>query len=57
VTRRFGALLAAATQGAALAHTTRSPFVSGGLETLTPLSLARLLIEAGSGDADSGSSQ
>jgi|ERR1700722_15379692 flagellar biosynthesis protein FlhF len=56
-TRRFGALLAAATQGAALAHTTRSPFVSGGLETLTPLSLARLLIEAGSGDADSGSSQ
>jgi flagellar biosynthesis protein FlhF len=56
-TRRFGALLAAATQGAALAHTTRSPFVSGGLETLTPLSLARTLIEAGAGDADSGSSQ
>ncbi len=56
-TRRFGALLSAATQGADLAHITRSPFVSGGLETLTPLSLARMLIEAGAGDADSGSSQ
>jgi hypothetical protein len=29
-------VLAAATQGADLAHVTRSPFVAGGLETLTP---------------------
>jgi len=57
VTRRLGAVLAAATQDAALAHTTRSPFVSGGLETLTPLSLARLLIEARAGSADRGSPQ
>jgi len=57
ITRRLGALLAAATQGAALAHTTRSPFVSGGLETLTPLSLSRMLIEANTGNADRGSPQ
>jgi len=57
VTRRLGALLAAATQGAGLAHTTRSPFVSGGLETLTPLSLSRMLIEANTGNADRGSPQ
>lgn len=57
VTRRMGALLSAATQGAGLAHTTRSPFISGGLETLTPLSLARILIEANTGNADSGSPQ
>ncbi|MBU6298786.1 MAG: hypothetical protein KGJ79_02395 [Alphaproteobacteria bacterium] len=42
--RRAGALAAAAlTPGASLAHITRSPFVAGGLETLTPLSLSRLL--------------
>lgn len=57
VTRRLGALLAAATHGAALAHVTRSPFVAGGLETLTPLSLSRLLIEARAGSADRGSAQ
>lgn len=57
VTRRFGALLGAVTQGAGLAHVTRSPFVSGGLETLTPLSLARMLIEAKTGNADRGSPQ
>jgi flagellar biosynthesis protein FlhF len=57
VTRRLGALLGAVTQGAALAHVTRSPFVSGGLETLTPLSLSRLLIEAASGSVDRGSPQ
>jgi flagellar biosynthesis protein FlhF len=57
VTRRLGALLAAATQGAALAHVTRSPFIAGGLETLTPLSLSRLLIEARAGSADRGSTQ
>ncbi|MBN9571500.1 MAG: AAA family ATPase, partial [Alphaproteobacteria bacterium] len=39
--RRLGALLAAATRGVPLAHITRSAFVAGGLETLTPLSLAR----------------
>jgi len=44
IARRLGALAAAATQNAALAHVTRSPFVAGGLETLTPLSLARALI-------------
>ncbi len=44
--RRAGALAAAATTpGIALGQVTRSPFVAGGLETLTPLSLARLLVE------------
>jgi flagellar biosynthesis protein FlhF len=57
VTRRLGALLAASTHGAALAHVTRSPFIAGGLETLTPLSLSRLLIEARTGSADRGSAQ
>ncbi len=57
VTRRLGALVAAATHGAALAHVTRSPFIAGGLETLTPLSLSRLLIEAKTGSADRGSAQ
>lgn len=56
-TRRLGALLAAATQNAGLAHVTRSPYVSGGLETLTPLSLSRLLIEANTGNADHGCPQ
>ena len=55
--RRAGAVLAAATQGADLAHVTRSPFVAGGLETLTPLSLARILIETNAGSADRGSAQ
>ena len=53
--RRAGALLAAAVQGTPLAYVTRSPYVAGGLETLTPLSLSRLLIEAGR--ADQGSAQ
>lgn len=44
ISRKLGALLDAATQNAALAHVTRSAFVAGGLETLTPLSLARALI-------------
>lgn len=44
--RRFGALAGAAmTEGLMLAHTTRSPFVAGGLDALTPLILARLLVE------------
>jgi flagellar biosynthesis protein FlhF len=45
--RRAGALAAAAmTPGISLAHVTRSPFVAGGLETLTPLALSRLLAES-----------
>ncbi|HXC56887.1 MAG TPA: hypothetical protein VNU97_16430 [Rhizomicrobium sp.] len=45
LTRRFGALVAAATQGLALAHVTRSPFIAGGLDSPTSLSLARLLLD------------
>ena len=54
LTRRLGALASAAAQDLALAHTARSPFVAAGLETLTPLSLARALIDA---DADRRSAQ
>ena len=54
--RRLGSLLAAATGGLPLAHVTRSPYVAGGLETLTPLSLARALI-ASDRSADGGSTQ
>ncbi len=43
--RRSGALVAAATQGLSLAHVSRSPFIAGGLETPTTLSLARLLLD------------
>jgi flagellar biosynthesis protein FlhF len=57
VTRRLGALLAGVAQGAGLAHVTRSPFVAGGLETLTPLSLSRMLIGVNTGNADRGSPQ
>ena len=45
LTRRAGALIAAATQGLALAHVSRSPFIAGGLESPTSLSLARLLLD------------
>ena len=55
--RRFGALIAASCSGLGLAHITRSPFVAGGLETLTPLSLARTLLEAATRNADQGSTQ
>ncbi|HEY7978866.1 MAG TPA: hypothetical protein VID67_11760 [Rhizomicrobium sp.] len=55
--RRFGALAAAACSGLGLAHITRSPFVAGGLETLTPLSLARTLLEGAMRNADQGSTQ
>ena len=45
--RRAGALAAAAmTPGVGLAYVTRSPFVAGGLETLTPLALSRLLADS-----------
>jgi flagellar biosynthesis protein FlhF len=54
--RRFGALVAAACQSVPLAHVTRSPFVAAGLETATPLSLARTLIESAR-DANQGSTQ
>jgi len=55
--RRLGTLAAAAGEAVALAHVTRSPFVAGGLESLTPLSLARALIEAAASNADQGSAQ
>lgn len=44
--RRLGAVATAALADAiGFAHTTSSPFVAGGLETPTPLSLARQLVE------------
>lgn len=50
MTRRMGALASAATNpNLAVAFVTRSPFVAGELETLTPLALARLLIEHAEG--------
>jgi flagellar biosynthesis protein FlhF len=45
LTRRMGALTAAATQALPIAHVTQSPFVAAGLETPTSLSLARLLLD------------
>ena len=49
LSRRAGALMSAAmAPGQRLAAVTRSPFVAGGLETPTSLSLARLLIDCGS---------
>jgi len=44
--RRAGALAAAAMTHIAIAHVTHSPFVAGGLDSLTPLALARLLAES-----------
>jgi flagellar biosynthesis protein FlhF len=55
--RRFGALAAAACSGLAVAHVTRSPFVAAGLETMTPLSLARILLDGEDHNADQGSTQ
>lgn len=50
MTRRMGALAAASTNpDLAVAFVTRSPFVAGELETLTPLALARLLVENAEG--------
>lgn len=43
--KRAGALTAAATGAVPLAHVTRSPFIAGGLESPTSLSLARLLLD------------
>jgi flagellar biosynthesis GTPase FlhF len=42
--RRFGAVTAAVTQGAQLAHVTRSPDADAPLETLSPGELANLLL-------------
>jgi flagellar biosynthesis protein FlhF len=50
MTRRFGALAAAAmTPNLAVGFVTRSPYVAGELDTLTPLALARLLVEHAEG--------
>jgi len=57
IVRRLGALVAAASGGLMLAHITRSAYVAAGLETLTPLSLARVLIDSGAGDSNQGSAQ
>jgi flagellar biosynthesis protein FlhF len=43
--RRRGALAALALSGLAIAQVTRSPFLADGLEPITPLGLARVLIE------------
>jgi flagellar biosynthesis protein FlhF len=45
LTRRMGAITAAACQSIPLSHVTQSPFVAGGLESPTSLSLARLLLD------------
>jgi len=46
----MGTLAAAAmTPGLSVGFVTRSPFVAGELETLTPLALARLLVENAEG--------
>jgi flagellar biosynthesis protein FlhF len=57
IVRRLGALLAAATEGLGLAAITQSPFAAGALETPTPISLARAILEAGIGSADKGGAQ
>jgi flagellar biosynthesis protein FlhF len=50
MTRRMGTLASVATAAdLAVAFVTRSPFVAGELETLTPLALARLLTENAEG--------
>jgi flagellar biosynthesis protein FlhF len=43
LSRRKGGLIAAALSGAAIAHVTSSPYLADGLQTLTPMSLARML--------------
>lgn len=45
LTRRMGAITAAVCQNVPVAHVTQSPFVAGGLESPTSLSLARLLLD------------
>ncbi len=55
LTRRLGALIAAATGGVPLAHITCSPYVAAGLEDINPLSLARAVLEASGHGPDAGS--
>jgi flagellar biosynthesis protein FlhF len=43
LSRRKGALVAIALSGGAIAHVTSSPYLADGLETLTPMALARML--------------
>jgi flagellar biosynthesis protein FlhF len=43
LSRRKGSLIAIALSGAAIAHVTSSPYLADGLETLTPMALARML--------------
>jgi flagellar biosynthesis protein FlhF len=43
LSRRKGSLVAIALSGAAIAHVTSSPYLADGLETLTPMALARML--------------
>lgn len=43
LSRRLGSLVAIALSGAAIAHVTQSPYLADGLETLTPMALARKL--------------
>ncbi len=45
LTRRMGAITAAATNGLPIAHITQSPYIAGGLESPTSLSHARLLLD------------
>ena len=49
LSRRKGALVAIALSGAAIAHVTSSPYLADGLETLTPMALARLLTARAAG--------
>jgi len=50
--RRKGALAALAWSGLPIAHTTASPYLADGLQTLTPLALSRALVaDAAPGDA------
>jgi flagellar biosynthesis protein FlhF len=43
LSRRKGALVAIALSGGTIAHVTSSPYLADGLETLTPMALARML--------------
>ncbi|HEY4165051.1 MAG TPA: hypothetical protein VGM59_18435, partial [Dongiaceae bacterium] len=49
--RRKGSLIAIALCGAAIAHVTSSPYLAGGLDTLTPMALARMLTARGANGA------
>jgi flagellar biosynthesis protein FlhF len=55
--RRHGALAAACCGVMSITHVTRSPFVAAGLDTISPLSLARALLDGAERNADQGSTQ